>query len=138
DQTAASTREIDSLIKGNNAEITGGLANVGDTTSNIRSIIDGVNEIVAMMEMLSLNMNEQLDAKEKVSDEATVIRVKSEEIRTATDEQRRAMDEIMKSIASINELTQQIAGGSEEMSANAERVEGMAEALKEDSSFFKL
>ena len=138
DQTAASIREIDTLIKGNNAEITGGLANVGDTTSNIRSIIDGVNEIVAMMEMLSLNMNEQNDAKEKVSEEATVIRMKSEEIRTATDEQRRATDEIMKSIASINELTQQIAGGSEEMSANAERVEGMADALKEDSSFFKL
>ncbi len=138
DQTASSIREIDTLIKGNNNEINSGLARADETTSNIRSIIDGVNEIVAVMEMLSLTMEEQLHAKDIVSGEAGIVRTKSEEIRSATDEQRRSMDEIMKSVSSINELTQQIAAGSEQMSANASRVEGMADALKDDSSFFKL
>jgi methyl-accepting chemotaxis protein len=109
---------------------------VSGTTSNIKSIIEGVTEIVSMMEMLSLTMNEQLAAKDRVAGEASLVQMKSEEIRIATDEQKRAMDEIMKSIASINEFTQQIAASSEEMSANADRVEGMAEALKDDADFF--
>jgi methyl-accepting chemotaxis protein len=138
DETAASIKEISGLIGGNNEEIRSGLSNVDMTTESIRSIINGVTEINAMMEMLNLTMNEQLQSKEKVATETEMVRSKSEEIRLATEEQKRAMDEIMKSVTSINEFTQQIAGGSEEMSANAEKVEQLAEALKEDADYFKL
>jgi methyl-accepting chemotaxis protein len=136
DQTAASIKEIDILIKQNNTEISNGFANIQSTTSLITGIVDGVGVIGEKMGSLSSTVQEQSSAKEKVEQEAASVKIRSDEIKAATDEQRRAMDEIMKSISSINDLTQANAAGSEEMTRSAELVEQMAETLKEQTDYF--
>jgi len=136
DQTAASIKEIDSLISVNEREIERGMANVNETVGVIGTIIDGVSSIAGMMDSIYESTEKQLGINENVNREAGTVKGRSDEIANATGEQKIAITEIVKSISSINELTQAIASGSEEMSGNSEEMAGMAETLKSKVGYF--
>lgn len=138
DQTAASLKEIDGLIRVNNKEIGTGVASVSSTVKAIGEIIEGVQSIGSMMHAITLGMERQTATNEKVSGEAGRVVTRSNEIRIATAEQKTAAEEIVKSISYINDLSQKNAAGSEEMTASAEELAGIAGTLSERVDFFKV
>ena len=70
DQTAASIKEIDGLIKANVEEIGRGMANVEATVSTIMQIIQGVNTISNEIGEISRQMENQTEINRKVNGEA--------------------------------------------------------------------
>ncbi len=137
DQTASSLKQIDSLIKVNNSEITKGLHNVQDTVETIAAIIDGFNLISRMMKEISDTMEAELNTKETVVDEMDSVRERADAIENATHEQMVASDEIVKSVSIINETTQHIAARAEELAANTENMRNEADLLNQSIRYFK-
>jgi len=138
DKTAASLKDIDSLIRVNNDEIRIGITNVSTAVRVISDIIVGVESISNMMNLIFQNMEKQLITNETVNREAEKVKGRSNEIRTATDEQKVAAEEIVKSISYINELSQMHATTSEEAAANSEVLSGIAAELSQMVDFFKI
>jgi methyl-accepting chemotaxis protein len=138
DQTSASIRNIDTLIKGNDAEIKKGNTHIVGMVDNIKKIIDGVNKISKMIGYIYNNMQEQLIVKDKVADETKNIKDRSDDIKNATMEQKTAFDEIMKSITNINEISQSNASATLELTTNSEEIAKMSEAVKDEIEYFEL
>lgn len=136
DQTASSIKQIDSLIKVNNNEITKGLANVQDTVHTIASIIDGFNLISSMMKEVSDIMETELEIKETVVDEMDSLKERSDAIKNATQEQMLASDEITNAVEVINDTTQHIAARAEELAATSENMRDQAEMLNQSIIYF--
>ncbi|MDY6934304.1 MAG: methyl-accepting chemotaxis protein [Spirochaetota bacterium] len=137
DQTDGSIKDIESLIKVNEREISMGMSNVNDTVKGIRSIIEGVNFIGEMMIKIFDSMQKQLKTNEIVNKEMDDVKIRSDEIKNSTSEQKVAVNEIVKSILNMSELTQSNASGSEEMASSSEEMSKMAETLKIKVNFFK-
>jgi methyl-accepting chemotaxis protein len=137
DQTAASLKRIDSLVKVNNSEIKKGLSNVQETVDTIAVIIDGFTLISTMMKNVSDVMKVEIDTKHMVIDEMASVEKRSQAIQDVTDEQKIASDDIVTSVTMINKSTQEIAARSEELAANSENMRNEAEALNESIVFFK-
>ena len=138
DETASSIKNIDSLIQGNNAEISKGMQNVNSTVETISAIIEGVTSITEMMQQMFQYMDKQLDSNKEVNEKADEVKKKSDEIKTATEEQKTAFVEIVRSISTINELTQSNAAGAEEMTAGAQGLEQIASAISKEIGFFTI
>ncbi|MBP7603804.1 MAG: methyl-accepting chemotaxis protein [Spirochaetes bacterium] len=138
DQTAASLKQIESLIGVNRTEIEAGVSGVTGTVGIISDIIEGVETINGKMAAISQRTERQLEANRTVSSEAGVVRDRSNEIRAATEEQKAAAEEIVKSIGYINELSQKNAAGAEETAVSAEEMNSFARLLAERVEFFKV
>jgi methyl-accepting chemotaxis protein len=138
DQTAASLKQIESLIGVNRTEIEAGVSGVTGTVGRISDIIEGVETINGKMAAISQRTERQLEANRTVSSEAGVVRDRSNEIRAATEEQKAAAEEIVKSIGYINELSQKNAAGAEETAVSAEEMNSFARLLAERVEFFKV
>ncbi len=136
DQTSSSVKEIDTLIKASDTEITKGLIIVKNTVETNTHIIEGVNAINVMVNTISEFMRRQIQTNTEVNDEADTVRARSEEIKDASAEQKNASVEIVKSIAIISELTQQNAAGAEEMLCNAEEISTIAGNLNKKVNEF--
>jgi len=136
DQTSASVRDIDSLIKLSLTEIQNGDKNMEKTVSSIRNIINGVNVINSTFGEINAGMKNQKQRGEEVSSDAESVRNLSEEINSATQEQKTAVDEIVKSIYNINELTQSYAESATRLSDNADNFESMAMNMKKQVEEF--
>ncbi len=137
DQTAGSIKEIDSLIKLNDAEIKKGITNASETNRTIGFIIEGVESLSNMMNNISGFMGKQLEANEEMNSIAGLVTSKTDEIRNATSEHKSSTIEIVRATSSINEMTQAIASASEEMASTTEEIFSMAEKLKAKVDFFK-
>ena len=137
DQTAASLKRIDSLVKVNNSEIKKGLSSVEETVDTIAAIIEGFNLISDMMKNVSDVMKVEIDTKHMVVDEMASVEKRSQAIQNITDEQKLASDDIVTSVTMINKSTQEIAARSEELAANSENMRNEAEALNESIVFFR-
>ncbi|MGL4368870.1 MAG: methyl-accepting chemotaxis protein, partial [Spirochaetota bacterium] len=138
DETAASIKDIDTLISQNNAMIGQGMEGVDTSIITISSIIDSINEIAVMMRTISDYMQSQSLLNSRVNTEAGCVKENAESIRHATEEHKIAITDIVKSISNINELTQSNAGGAEEMASNAKDLSTRSENLKNAIDFFKL
>jgi methyl-accepting chemotaxis protein len=136
DQTAASIKEIDGLIKVNNDESNNGMSNVKKTVEAIETIISGVNTINDMMNEIATNMQQQIEKNEEVNQNAGNVKIRSDEIKTATDELKTVIDEISKSVFNINELIQSNASGAENMAENSEAVENISILMKQKVESF--
>jgi len=138
DQTSSSIRNIDVLIKSNEAEISKGNGNIEGTINNIKKIIDGVNEISVMIGNIFKNTQDQLIVKDKVSGETEKIKERSDDIRNATREQKIAFDEIMKAITNINDISQNNASAVEELATSSGEISKMTESIKSEVEFFQI
>ena len=115
DQTAASIKEIDRLIKQNNGEIEYGRGIVDDSMDKIGAIIKGIAGIHERTDHIADMMKQQLEMNSSVKQDTEMAKAQSEQIKMATEQQKAAASEIVHSIAIVNEHAQSIAAGSEEM-----------------------
>lgn len=138
DSTATSVKEIDSLIKATEDEISKGLSNVDDVVNRISTITRSVDSMGTMVSNISNYMAKQVETNKMVDEDANKVIKKSEEIEMATREQKIAMNEVVKAVSRINELTQSISAGSEEIAANTKENAEMSDILKNKVEQFKL
>ena len=138
DQTASSTKSIDALIKANSEEISLEIRNLDATTAILNLIIGGVEQMKTEVTTINSITKEQLDTAEKVRDNSGNIFSRAEEIKTIAANQKNELDAITSSIAHIDEYTGTITTGAEEIAASSEDIAGMAEALNEKVSLFKV
>ncbi len=138
DETAESLKEINSLIKTNDAEINRGIENLNTADSRIQEIITGMNSINSMINTISETMDRQLETNRDVNISSDSISEMAHQIRERTDLQKITMAEIAGVMTSISELTQSGAAGSEEMAATSRNVSAMADNLKAKVEFFKV
>jgi methyl-accepting chemotaxis protein len=138
DQTSSSVGDIDRLIKMTGDEIQGGLSVVGETVGAIGEIINGVENINAMITEISREMESQASSSQVVITESEESKRISDEIRGAAEEQKNAAGEITGSIGYINEIAQANAGSAEEISTNSDEIAAMSHEIKEKIDSFKL
>lgn len=138
DQTADSTKNIDSLIKGNSQEIMLEMKNLEATTGILKQIITGVEQMKSEVMAISIVANEQLGTAEMVRDNSSDIFVRAMEIKDIASDQKDALDAITLSITHIDQYTGTVTTGAGEIAASAEDISGMAEELNEKVSRFKV
>jgi len=138
DQTAKSIREIDNLIKANNAEIVKGIAISNTTVDTMTNIISSIDEISLMMNAIFSSIEDQLNASSLVTQQAESVKRISDEISRTTEEQRIAVSEISKSITGINDLAQQYAAGAVNMSSDSKNITQVITILMQNVNFFKV
>ncbi len=129
DQTAASIKEIDRLIKANVEELSRGMTNIEETVSTIMQIIEGVSTISVEIGEISHQMESQKEINSKVINEANSVMKMSDEIRKSMEEQKVSVTEIVKSITNLNEITQVYSEGARRMSEKSRDLEQMVREL---------
>jgi methyl-accepting chemotaxis protein len=120
DQTAASIKEIDRLIKTNDREIQAGASNINRAVDSVSAIISNIEIMNRRITTISDFMQRQLALYSSITGGADTVRQGSLQIRTSMDEQRTVMEEITKTVGVINEVAQR----------NSETIEAMSEAAK--------
>ena len=129
DQTAASIKEIDALIKANVEEIGRGMGNIEMTVTTIMQIIQGVSTISAEMDGVSKQMDDQREINRNVNEEAGSLMDLSDEIKVSVDDQKGSMNEIVRSITSLNEITQLYSNGAMKLSQKSKDLDLMVREL---------
>lgn len=138
DQTASSTKNIDSLIKANSEEITLELKNLDATTSILNLIIGGVEQMKGEVSAISGVARTQLDTAEMVRNNSADIFTRAEEIKNIAVSQKNELESITLSISHIDEFTVGVTSGAEEIAASAGDIANMAESLSEKVALFKV
>lgn len=138
EQTASSTKNIDSLIKANSREISLEMDNLEATTGILRQIIAGVEQMKSEVMTISAITGEQLETAEMVRDNSGDIFIRAMEIKDIASNQKEALDAITLSITNIDHYTGTVTTGAGEIAASAEDISGMAEELNEKVSRFRV
>ncbi|MBN1498136.1 MAG: hypothetical protein JXA07_15290 [Spirochaetes bacterium] len=129
DQTAASIKEIDGLIKANVEEIGRGMTNMDATVNTIMQIIQGVTNINQEIDDVSRRMADQNEINRKVTGEAGEVASMSDEIQGSVTDQKSAVAEIVKSITALNEITQVYSDGARKLSEKSRELDSMVREL---------
>jgi len=137
DQTASSTKNIDSLIKANSEEITREIDNINQTTKILTEIIEGVNEMKSEVSRIQVSTREQLSMAETVRNNAGNIFKRAEEINTTADSQKSRVDEIGLSVSEMGNLNKSVVSGADEIASSSEGIASLAAGLREKISRFK-
>jgi methyl-accepting chemotaxis protein len=130
DQTAASIKEIDTLIKANENEIRSGLTQVESVVSVIRGVVSGVSNIGEFILEFNKVIQQQLATNELVNEESKNVMDISEYIRNFIKEQLTAIEGIVKAIAHINDNIQSSSITAEDMADKSADFAHMAETLR--------
>jgi len=138
EQTASSTKNIDSLIKVNNDEISLEIQNINATTKILTEIIDGVDKMKGEVEQIQVKTKEQKVTAERVRNNAGNIFTRAENISTTATTQKNVVDQISRSVETIGEKTKAVVSGSKEIAENSGDIAKMAEILREKLSLFKM
>ncbi len=136
DQTTASIKDISSIVKANDNEITVGMGSITQTIDLTSKIINSINSIANLIKDIFDIMQLQMAVNHEVNREADNVKNRSDIIKTSTVEQKTAMIEIVRTITNMNELIQSNASGAEEMAGNSKTIAESAETLKKESDFF--
>lgn len=138
DQTASSTKNIDSLIRANSGEIELEMKNLDATTAILNRIIGGVDRMKNEVSAISGVARDQLSTAEMVRIHSADIYLRASEIREIAENQKDQLAEITHSIANIDEYTNNVTAGAEEIAASSGDVSNMAETLNEKVMLFKV
>ncbi len=138
DQTAASSKEINTLIAETSGKVDAGSSLVERTAASLREIIGNVKNTAALMESIAKSSVDLTSMSGGVKDAVQAVNSMSEEISIMMEEQSLSSNEIIKAIDQINSVTQSVASGSEELAATSEELTSQAELLNGIVKRFKL
>ncbi len=138
DATAASIKDIESLLRENSSLIDGGMGGSMESIQALIGIIESMEEISAHIEEITERVQRQVQTSELVNVEARVVQERSEEIERNMSEQKNAVSEVTRSVISISDITQANAAGAEQLAAASGELERTAGVLKGQVGFFRL
>ncbi|MBN1534824.1 MAG: hypothetical protein JXA20_19285 [Spirochaetes bacterium] len=137
DQTAASIKEIDRLIKTNDTEIQTGASNINRAVESVSAIISNIEVMNRRIATISDSMQRQLALYSSITGGADTVRQGSIQIRTSMDEQRTVMEEITKTVGVISDVAQRNSETIEAMSHAAKSLVDMVNSLNRDISEYE-
>jgi methyl-accepting chemotaxis protein len=130
DQTSASVKDIDRLIKKSESEVGKGMVSVAETITAIGKIIAGVSSIKEMVININHATGQHLESNGRVIKEAESVKAKSEYIKEAAFIQNKASEEMVNAITNANEISQSNASSSQEISDLSVSISDMAGEIK--------
>jgi len=138
DQTSASVKDIDRLIKKSESEVGKGMISVGETIKAIGKIIAGVSSIKEMVININHATEKHLESNGRVINEAESVKSKSDYIKEAAFIQNKASEEMVIAITNANEISQSNAASSQEISDLSVNISEMAGEIKVKIAEFDL
>ena len=126
ERSAASTKEIEVLIRESGRNVAAGVAVAGDARTSIESIMGAARKTAELVTALAGDMERQVHAIGGMAAAAGSITEMSQSISAATEEQTTNAKEVARAVEHVNELTQQAAGAAEQMSSTTEELAGLA------------
>jgi methyl-accepting chemotaxis protein len=138
ERSAASTKEIEALIKESGRNVAAGVAVAGDARASIESIIGAARKTAELVTALAGDMEQQVHAIGGMAATAGSITEMSQSISAATEEQTSNAKEVARAVEHVNELTQQAAGAAEQMSSTTEELAGLATEMARLVGRFRL
>ncbi len=87
------------MIKGNNEEINGGMADIKDVFSKITSVIESISGISSRMVKINKHVDNQIKVNSGVNEFVQQVKERSDEIKSGICEQKNGFSEIIKAIA---------------------------------------
>ncbi len=130
DRSSASTKEIESLIRDSERNVTRGVQTAQgsqDAMDQIRATSETVRGMIAG---LSQSMAKQLAAVRELANALTNVNEMSRSISAATEEQTTNAKQVSKAVESVNDVTQAAAASAEEMSGATDEMLLMAQDLQ--------
>ncbi len=115
DRTAASIKEITSLIAANESETQTGISVIRETVGIITSIITGVTDVNTRINHLVDYRDRQIEAGEYVTGSIKSLRERSAVISMAAAEQKTGINEILRHISEINAVSASNSQGADEL-----------------------
>lgn len=115
DRTAASIKEITSLIAANENETQSGIAVIRETVEIITSIITGVTNVNDRIKRLVEYRDRQIEAGEYITGAIRNLGERSAVISMAASEQMTAINEILRNISEINSISSSNSQGADEL-----------------------
>ncbi|TGL20490.1 chemotaxis protein [Leptospira bourretii] len=103
ERTASAVKGIDSLMKKNQNDVSLGRERIEKTTMEIQEIIGNIDSISEKITEVHSAVNTQKELKNKLLQEATFVKERSEEIKEAVIEHKTATNEVMASVSSISQ-----------------------------------
>ena len=138
ERSAASTKEIESLIKESVKNVTEGVKTSRSAQTMMEQIRGGAQKAKEMIASLSESMSQQVAAVQQLSTALNNVSEMSQSISAATEEQTVNAKQVSKAVEEVNEITQSAASSAEEMSSATEQLSSMAQELQRLMSQFKI
>ena len=138
DRSAASTKEIEGLIRQGSASVTAGADVSRAVLAAMEEIIAGAKKTNEMVTALAGDLEQQRGAIGELAKATESISEMSQSISAATEEQTTNSKQVAKAIENVNELTQQAASAAEEMSAATEELTTLAQQLQQMVEQFRI
>ncbi len=137
DRSAASTKEIEILIKESVKNVTKGVETAVGSQASMEQIREASEKVKEMIAGLSESMRQQVEAVKELSNALGNVSEMSQSISAATEEQTTNAKQVSKAVEAVNQVTQSAASAAEEMSAATEQLAGMAQGLQSITTQFK-
>jgi methyl-accepting chemotaxis protein len=137
DRSAASTKEIENLIKESVKNVSEGVKTAMGSQAAIEQIRDASQRVRNMIETLSGSMSQQVAAVKLLTSALSNVSDMSKSISAATEEQSTSARQVSKAVEDVNDVTQAAASAAEEMSASTEQLSTMAQELQRLMAQFK-
>ena len=138
DRSAASTKEIESLIKESVKNVTRGVETAKGSQVAMEQIRAASQTVKDMIAGLSDSMTQQVGAVKELSKALGNVSEMSQSISAATEEQKTNAKQVSKAVEAVNEVTQSAASAAEEMSSATEQLSSMAQELQQLMAQFKI
>ncbi len=138
DQTSASVKDIDRLIKKSESEVDKGMTNVTGTIEAISVIMSGVTDIKKMITEIDESMGLHLKSSSTVVNEADAVKLKSIAIKDSAFAQRKGAEEMVNAITNANLISQSNAESSQGISSNSSLISGMSADIRSKLSQFDI
>lgn len=138
DRSAASTREIEGLIRQSTESVDEGVRIAEGALSAMEGIIERARDAERRVGLLSERVEQQTSAFAEIAHAAELISEMSQSISAATEEQTANAKQMASAIDNVNGVSQQAAGSADQMSSSTVELSMLAEELKRLVEQFKL
>ncbi len=138
DKSAASTKEIEGLIKESIKNVSEGVKTAVGSQVGMEQIRSASQKVKDMIGALTDSMSQQVAAIHQLAASLTNVSEMSQSISAATEEQTTNARQVSKAVENVNDLTQSAASSAEEMSAATEQLSRMAQELQRLMAQFKI
>jgi methyl-accepting chemotaxis protein len=138
DRSAASTKEIEQLIKQSVKNVAEGVTTALESQTTMEQIRAASQKVKDVIGSLSESMSQQVTAIRLLSSVIGNVSEMSQSISAATEEQTSNAKQVSKAVENVGEVTQMAASSAEEMSAATEQLSGMAHELERLVAQFKI
>ena len=138
DRSAASAKEIDSLISHSGKTVVSGVQIARDSLSAMDAIIGGSQRTTAMLEELGREVSRGVSATNATGSALREISQISQRIAAAMTDQSSGASQVTKSIESVNAITADAVKAAEQMSASTVELFSLARSLQAMVEQFQL